>query len=68
MSKRVSERAVLKRVNRKLAHRYEKLSKRRSGEFHHIDFYRNVLLTWPVDLESFARDLGVLTEGEKISA
>lgn len=67
MTKALSERAVLYQVNRILALRHERLSKRRdSGDYRHVDTRRQALLSYPVDLESFARDLGVLADSQSI--
>jgi hypothetical protein len=64
----VSEHALLRRINRKLARRDEKITKcRRSGEYHHIDTWRNTLLTWPVDLQTFRHELGVLADREMLA-
>ncbi|MEX2175885.1 MAG: hypothetical protein WD872_16100 [Pirellulaceae bacterium] len=74
----VSRRAVLQRVNRKLAPQSEMLKAwRRSGaenyatyepgDLYHLDFSRNLMLHVNVDLEAMARDLGALAEWETIT-
>jgi hypothetical protein len=74
----VSERAVLQRVNRKLAPQYEALRKWRSagyqsgenwepGDIYHVDYSRNAMLEVKIDLESFARKLGVIADWETIT-
>ena len=69
----LSERAVIQRINRKLAHKYEKLCKSRGwrelqnlGDYHVIDSYRNVLIKSHVNIEELARELGVMADHERI--
>jgi hypothetical protein len=68
----VSERAVLARVNRRLAHNGERLKKWRprdgwkTGWFYRLDVNRNWVRDDQVGLEDFARELGVLGLGEEI--
>lgn len=64
----VSERAIIARINRKLASEYEKVGINRTGHvrYNHKDAYRNVLLGEFDDLESFARECGVMTANEII--
>jgi hypothetical protein len=64
----VTERAILARINRKLAPEYEKVGINRNGHvrYNHKDAYRNVLLGEFNDLESFARECGVMTADERI--
>ncbi|WP_428306487.1 hypothetical protein [Lacipirellula sp.] len=64
----ITERAILARINRKLAAEYEKVGINRGGHarYHHKDAYRNVLLGEFDDLESFARECGVMTANERI--
>ena len=64
----VSERSIIARIIRKLAPECEKVGINRSGHvrYHHKDAYRNVLLGEFDDLESFARECGVLAANEKM--
>lgn len=64
----VSERAIIARINRKLAPEYEKVGVNRSGHvrYNHKDAYRNALLGEFDDLESFTRECGVLAANEII--
>jgi hypothetical protein len=75
----VSERALLARVNRKLAHDYKTLRKWRSagnsgpwhwetGDYYLLDQGNNLLREFQVDLESFASELGVLADYEEITS
>lgn len=74
----VSKRAVLQRVNRRLAEREEAVKTHRSsgssggqaweaGDFYQIDISRNSLIDSDVDLESLARELGALAAWEKLA-
>ena len=68
----VSERAVLARVNRRLARDGERLKKWRprdgwkTGSYYRLDVNRNWVRDDRVGLEDFARELGVLGSGETI--
>jgi hypothetical protein len=67
----VSATNVLRRVNRKLAQKNQQLRAYRShhnglSPFYHFDAVRNVTICEHVDLEQFARDLGVLADNEVI--
>ena len=68
----VSERALLQRINRKLAHDDEKVVKARGravfdcGRFYTIDWRRGFLLHKDIDLEAQGRELGVLAKWEKL--
>jgi len=72
MSFTVSERALIKRVNRKLEPRAHLLRKTRDGvctrqdlgRFYVIDCYRNFIVYTHVGIESFARELGALADDE----
>ena len=69
MKLEVTRAAVLTRVNRKLARSNQTLRTYRScpngiPPFYHFDKHRNVTIAEHVDLEQFARDLGVLAEHE----
>ena len=71
----VSKCALLRRVNRRLAKDLQQLKVWRSfghhggeswqpGDFCHVDHELNAMLECRVDLEAFARELGVLRESE----
>lgn len=69
----VTERALLQRVNRKLAHANERVSKHHPGQpgaymlnpqYTHFDTNYNRWLGEFDDLEAFARRCGVLAESE----
>jgi hypothetical protein len=69
----VSERALLARINRKLAHEGERVLKKRSAwaawgpperDFYAIDINRNMVIADHVDLESWGKELGVFAEWE----
>jgi hypothetical protein len=69
----VSKRALVQRINRKLAERGEKLVAARGsraradvGAYYIIDVNRNVLLWRHVALEAKGRDLGVLQPWERL--
>jgi hypothetical protein len=68
----VSERALVARINRKLAHQGEKLFRSRRvqmqvtvGDFYVVDLERNTTPGQAVDLESLAKELGALKPYEK---
>ena len=68
---RLSERAVIQRINRKLAHKNERICKSRGwralqnlGEYHVIDCYRNALIKSHLNIEEFAKKLGVMAGHE----
>jgi len=69
----VSERAILARINRKLASDKEAIRKSRSaqmrasvGQFYRIDLMRNFISGQDIDLTRFAKELGVLRPWEEI--
>lgn len=69
----VSERAVIARINRKLAQNDEVLHKSRSerarfdlGEFYTVNTRHNVMGETHVDLAALARELGALRGWEEI--
>ena len=71
MSKAVTRNALIKRINRRLAHQDERLCVSRSdsakltlGDFHILDIYRNLVVNMHVDLEELGTELGVLKAGE----
>ncbi len=70
----VSRRAVLQRVNRKLAPQLEALKvwrtsdlRYKAGDLFHLDLDQNAILNINVDLESFAREVGALQRWESLS-
>jgi hypothetical protein len=66
--KPVTEKALMGRINRKFAYKYEGISKRRSGEFDYVDFNLNYIVAENVDLEDFARECGALREWEGLAS
>ena len=69
----VTERAVVRRINRVLKKYDDQLKKYRGGpcwsdfgDYYILDINRNNLLEGHVDIESKARELGVLKDHEKI--
>jgi hypothetical protein len=69
----VSMRAVIQRINRKLAPDLEGLKTTRGGrarlelgDYYVIDFNRNFILHKDVDPERMARELGVLQPWEEV--
>ena len=70
----VSERALVARINRKLAHDGEKLYKSRTmwanlmvGDHYILDVERNFTSGQPVDLKSLGKKLGVLKPYERLA-
>lgn len=68
----VNESALVKRVNRKLAHNGERLRRGRDPQTHVrcylvIDTDINGVLGTVHDIETYARELGVLYGGERFS-
>jgi hypothetical protein len=70
----VSERALVARINRKLAQQGEKVCKSRTawnyvsvGDYYVIDVNRNVTAGVAVDPESLAKELGVLKRYESLA-
>lgn len=68
----VNERALLQRVNRVLAKRYETLKRPRGrlreelGRFYLLDLNHNVIRDRSADLEALGRELGCLKEWEHL--
>lgn len=67
----VSERALIQRINRKLAPDLEQLKKNRSpgnelGDYYVLDLNRNFVTAQNVDPEALGRELGVLAEWETV--
>jgi hypothetical protein len=68
----ITERALIKRINRKLAPKYERVCKLRSPEYgtcwhSHENVYNNSLIAFIDDLEEFGRELGVLESREVLA-
>ena len=70
----VSMRALIQRINRRLAKDGERLHRYRGGqwstdlgEFYIVDEYRNFLVRGHVDLAALGRELGVLQEWEGVA-
>ncbi|MCP4607028.1 MAG: hypothetical protein GY847_42030 [Proteobacteria bacterium] len=70
----VSERALMQRINRKLAPERRGLRKSRGwraehelGEYWILDFYSNFADELFIDLEDYGRELGALKEWEKLA-
>ena len=77
----VSESALLRRINRKLAHDDRKVRKARgfydgnigpyfntdTGEFYMINVSRNFIICGGLDLETEARELGVMAKDESLA-
>jgi hypothetical protein len=70
----VSRQAIMARLNRHLAHQGQALRQCAEGRRFHdslgavyvIDTARNLVITTHIDLEDFARSLGVLKRGERV--
>jgi hypothetical protein len=66
----VTERAIVARINRTLPE-FERVHFNRRGaagpRYRHVDAYNNALLGEFDDLESFAKECGVLTANEEIT-
>ena len=67
----ITDQALIKRINRKLAGIDEQLRKARSydhnlGWFYTVNTYRNWIVDTHVDLEELGRELGVLRPGEEV--
>jgi hypothetical protein len=69
----VTMRALLQRINRRLAPELQGVKKLRGerarvelGDFYIIDFNRNFVLAAHVDPEELGRELGVLREYERV--
>jgi hypothetical protein len=68
----VTESALIKRINRRLATDYKKLRKARGAMMqygpHYVeDTYRNTVLMGNVNVETLARELSVLHAAEKVA-
>jgi hypothetical protein len=70
----VTERALLQRINRKLAADNEVLKrtrgekmKREFGDYYHLDLMRNCILGSSVDLEKWGREMKVMAEWEALA-
>jgi hypothetical protein len=69
----VTERAIVQRLNRRLAHDYESIKTPRGernlqslGRFYLLNTYQNWIMKTHIDPESFARDLGVMAPWEVV--
>ncbi len=70
----ITERALLARVNRKLAHEHKKIRKCREGTRAHsslggyyvLDTYKNIVIDDRKDLVAIAKDAGILKEFEEV--
>lgn len=69
----LSERALLKRINRKLKKDHEMVKKCRGDRWRHelgdlyaVDLYRNVIVVKNIDLEDEAKKLGVIQPWERL--
>jgi hypothetical protein len=75
MKAQISERALLARINRKLASEYQIVKKcrkdskwhNRLGDYYHVDFFSNGILGMDEDLEELGTELGVLKPWEQLS-
>jgi hypothetical protein len=66
----ISERALVARINRKLAPDLEQLHKSRRldvGDYYLVDHRINGVIGKDVDVEALARELGVIKEWEKVA-
>ena len=73
--KTLSPKALIGRINRRLAHEHEALRTSRGtraeqelGRHYVLDLDRNAILARDIDLESYGRELGVLSEGVQVAA
>jgi hypothetical protein len=72
----LSERAVVQRINRKLAKENEALRTSRQnsraqsivGNYYIVDLNRNAVTASQIDLEALARELGVIMDYECVDA
>lgn len=70
----VSERAILARINRKISGEGRIIRKCREnssgfsylGRYHEVDVYKNTVTATHVDLESWAKEEGVLKDYETV--
>ena len=72
----ITEQALLKRINRKLAHDDERVHKAREqwvhelGEYYLVDYGGTAssnVLAYHVDIENMGREIGVLRENEEVT-
>jgi hypothetical protein len=70
----VTMRALVQRINRKLAKDDEQLRKTRGqrwwtdlGDYHIVNYNMNALMRGHVDPEALGRELGVLSEWERVA-
>jgi hypothetical protein len=71
----ITKRALIQRINRKLKPQYERMqSCRRNsrwwrdlGDLYVVDTYRNAIRNTHVDVEKYAREIGVLQPFEQVT-
>jgi hypothetical protein len=70
----ITLRALIQRINRKLAHQEEVLKKARGlyaydnlPDYYIVHWHSNQVLTWHVDPVAYARELGVLNAWETVA-
>jgi hypothetical protein len=74
MKKKITERALIGRINRKLASESQVLKKNRVdsqwindlGYFYLVDFQRNTIEADHIDLPTLAKEIGVLADFEEL--
>jgi len=74
MKVKLSQRAVIQRINRKLAKQDQKLNTSRMksagihdmGRYYIVDTYRNAVVDSQINLETMGRKLGAIAEYEEI--
>ena len=74
MKKTVTERALMARINRKLAHEGQILKKCRAdtrsyqdlGDFYLVNIYQNAVYGQHINLEGLGQELGVLQDWEEL--
>lgn len=70
----VTERALLRRINRKLSNEYRQVHKTREpyvyelGEYHLVDHYFNTLVCDRICLETLGKELEVMGDHEELVA
>lgn len=75
MKRPVSEKALIARINRKLKHENESLKKTRPdskwindlGDYYLVHTLLNTIEAQHINLDEFAREIGVLADFEKIA-
>ncbi len=71
----VTPRALVLRINRRLAHHAQRLCKSRCrlayerlGPYYLVDLRFNIVIEPPLSIESLVREIGVLHEGEVVAS